>query len=85
MTRLLAMCNGDAALMMSWYGLAGSLNNTFAVFLSPIVGALSDTFGRKYVVAIGRTGAAVFFLAALLARNMAQQCFLNVLGFGIMM
>lgn len=79
------MCNGDSALMMSWFGLAGSLNNSFAVLLSPIVGSLSDAIGRKWVVAIGRTGAAMFFMSSYLARNMRQQCILNVIGFGIMM
>ena len=62
MTRLLAMCNGDAALMMSWYGLAGSLNNTFAVFLSPIVGASSfliwAVVGGAWWHAIGLTSTA---------------------------
>ena len=34
-TRLLELCNGDATLMMSWFGVAQSINNLLSVFISP--------------------------------------------------
>jgi len=45
-TRLLELCNGDATLMMSWFGVAQSINNLLSVFISPVVGSLSDAGGR---------------------------------------
>ena len=58
--RLLELCSGDATLMMSFFGLAGTFNNLFAMIISPLIGSLSDAYGRKYIVAAGRLGTALF-------------------------
>ena len=84
-TRLLALTGGDSALMMSWFGLAGSCNNVLSLLISPVVGSLSDAVGRKWLVAYGRLGTAVFFMSSYLARTMRQQFLLNVLAWGVMM
>ena len=34
--------------MMSWFGVAQSINNLLSVFISPVVGSLSDAVGRKW-------------------------------------
>ena len=73
-TRLLKLTNGDSALMMAWFGLAGSCNNTLSVVISPLVGSLSDAVGRKYLVAAGRMGTGLFFLSTIMAKTMRQQC-----------
>jgi MFS family permease len=84
-TRLLELCNGDATLMMSWYGLVQSTNNLLSVFISPLIGSLSDTYGRKYIVAAGRMGTALFFLSTWFAKSMRQQAILNILSWGVLM
>ena len=92
--RLLELCSGDATLMMSFFGLAGTFNNLFAMIISPLIGSLSDAYGRKYIVAAGRLGTALFFISTapgmpwLRAGGeaaMRAQAFLNVVSWGIIM
>ena len=84
-TRLLKLTNGDSALMMAWFGLAGSCNNTLSVAISPLVGSLSDAVGRKYLVAAGRMGTGLFFLSTIMAKTMRQQFVINVVSWGVLM
>ena len=84
-TRLLKLTNGDSALMMAWFGLAGSCNNTLSVVISPLVGSLSDAVGRKYLVAAGRMGTGLFFLSTIMAKTMRQQFVINVVSWGVLM
>lgn len=83
--RLLVLCHGDSALMTSWLGLTASCTSALGIFLSPLVGGLSDAVGRKYVVAVGRMGAALYMITSLLARTMRQQFVLVVVATGLVM
>ena len=93
-TQLLKFCQGDATLMMSWFGIAATYNNALSTLLGPVVGSLADAYGRKHLVAIGRLGAAVFFLSTAPgmpwlagggASAMRNQAILNVIAWGVMM
>ena len=41
--------------------------------------------GRKYIVAAGRLGTAMFFLSTWFANSMRQQAVLNIISWGILM
>ena len=64
------------------------------MIISPLIGSLSDAYGRKYIVAAGRLGTALFFISTapgmpwLRAGGeaaMRAQAFLNVVSWGIIM
>ena len=59
----IALCGGDTGLMARHYGTVQAMNNFFNMFGSPIVGALSDTLGRRQLLALGRCGWVCWFMA----------------------
>ena len=80
----LLLCNGDAGRFAQCLGQVWSLNSVCNLVLNPIVGALSDAIGRKYLVAATRVGLTVYFMGGLIARNTLQMMAVEVLGFGIL-
>ena len=63
-------CGGDATLVAIWYGRCVSSVNLFSTLLSPVVGSLSDTLGRKRLHAIGRFGPGCCFLSHILCQSL---------------
>ena len=59
----ISLCGGDTGLYARHYGMVQAMNNAFNMFGSPIVGALSDRFGRRYLLAAGRCGWVLWFAA----------------------
>ena len=53
------------------------------MFLSPIVGSLSDAIGRKYLLSLGRWAWAAWFLSIGHFRTLAQRGFSDLLCWGI--
>ena len=58
----LDQCQNDMGLMAMHYGWVQTVNNALHCVLSPIVGSLSDTWGRRKLHAIGRVGPMLWFL-----------------------
>jgi hypothetical protein len=56
------LCGGDTALMARHYGGVQSMNNLGNMFLSPLVGTLSDAVGRRRLLGLGRIGWVGWFL-----------------------
>ena len=58
----LEQVNGDVAQLAVHYGRTMSINNACNTFLAPVVGSLSDAWGRRTLHCMGRAGAAIFFM-----------------------
>ena len=52
----LGLYGGDPIRFGAHYGSIVSMNNLFNAFLNPIVGSLSDTYGRRWIMTAGRLG-----------------------------
>lgn len=55
-------CQGDMGMMALHYGRVQSVNNLLHCFLSPVVGSLSDSVGRRKLHAYGKLGPMLWFL-----------------------
>ena len=60
--KYLAICGGDTGTMALHMGLIRSCKNVINVFMSPIVGGLSDQYGRIPAMAFGRVGWVLIWL-----------------------
>ena len=55
-------CQGDMGMIAMHYGRVQSVNNLLHCFLSPVVGSLSDSVGRRKLHAYGKLGPMLWFL-----------------------
>jgi len=95
----LEQVNGDVARLALHYGRTMSINNACNTFIAPVVGSLSDTFGRRTLHWLGRAGAAIFFMlmplnhmrflanpgnAAVQQSVLQMRMAIEILGFGVL-
>jgi MFS family permease len=95
----LEQVNGDVARLALHYGRTMSINNACNTFIAPVVGSLSDTFGRRTLHWLGRAGAAIFFMlmplnhmrflanpgnAAVQQSVLQTRMAIEILGFGVL-
>lgn len=64
------------AIRSMWYGLCISIPNIVNIIITPILSALSDTFGRKKLIFVGALGALVFAVTAGLGILWGSLCIL---------
>jgi DHA1 family tetracycline resistance protein-like MFS transporter len=62
---------GDAVRAASWYGVFGTVWALMQFFCSPIIGMLSDRFGRRRVILLANFGLGLDYIVMALAPSMA--------------
>src|SRR5512140_3083002 len=62
---------GDLAAASHWFGLLVSLYSLMQFSFAPVIGGLSDRFGRRSVILISLAGAACAYLISALAPTLA--------------
>eukprot|EP01043_Picozoa_sp_COSAG02_P071394 COSAG02_NODE_13027_length_1458_cov_1.179544_1_plen_261_part_01 len=80
----LLLVQGDAGRFAQCMGLIWSLNSLCNLFINPIMGALSDSFSRRPIIAATRVGLTVYFWGGLLARSVPQMVAVEVLAWGVL-
>eukprot|EP01047_Picozoa_sp_COSAG01_P014544 COSAG01_NODE_710_length_14110_cov_94.506745_13_plen_349_part_00 len=86
--KLLSLCHGDVEAMANHSATISTLNSFIATFLSPIVCAFSDQFGRIPFMVSGQVGMLLWLLAqtrmaSLNQRLVAVVAFLGVMRAGV--
>ena len=83
-TLLLSLCDGQFEEMATHSATVGSVNSFLATFMSPVVCALSDQFGRIQFMAAGQLGILLFSLAQTRISSLRQRAIAVVLFHGVM-
>jgi hypothetical protein len=80
----LDLCNGDTGLMAFHYGKCALYVSVLEMFCSPVVAALSDTFGRVHFATWGRLGWIIFFSGhAIRDRSLPHRALFEAVPWGI--
>ena len=82
--KYLSICGGDTGGMAVHAGVIRSLKNVVNVFMSPIIGALSDRYGRKPMMIYGRVGWVAIWLSLPHVTNLRQWGIMEVLFTGFL-
>jgi hypothetical protein len=77
------LCGGDIARMAIDRGRTAVINNFGNMWLSPLVGRLSDSVGRKRLMMLGRTGWVVFFATLAHHRTLWSRMLAECLAWGV--
>ena len=80
----LMLCGGDASVMAVTHAKVQTINNFCNMFLQPVVGKLSDRYGRKLFLAAGKIGWVVWFALLPHTRTLAQRTALEALTWGVL-
>jgi hypothetical protein len=95
----LEQVQGDVARLALHYGRTLSINNAINTFLAPVIGSLSDAWGRYTLHWMGKAGPAIFFMlmplnhirflaspgdAAVQQSVLRMRMAIEILGFGVL-
>jgi MFS family permease len=72
--KYLALCGMDTGVMAMHAGLVRSCKSVVNMVMSPVVGALSDSYGRKPTMLYGRVGWLLIWLVIPHVRSLRQWC-----------
>lgn len=89
--------SGGAARMAKWLALSAnpsqfavaqtmlwSVNGGLEILLGPLVGSLSDTFGRKWIIVFGRVGIGLIHLGYGFSTKLWHMVASECIGFGVL-
>ena len=82
--KYLLLCGHDTGVMAIHAGLVRSLKSVVNVLMSPVVGALSDSFGRKPVMLYGRVGWVLIWLALPNVASLRQWLCAEIIFTGVL-
>eukprot|EP01048_Picozoa_sp_COSAG05_P017794 COSAG05_NODE_2492_length_2992_cov_2.006913_1_plen_493_part_00 len=82
--KYLQLCGNDTGVMAIHAGVVRSMKNVVNVVMSPIVGALSDSFGRKPMMLYGRVGWVLIWLALPSVTSLRQWLLVEIMFTGFL-
>jgi MFS family permease len=82
--KYLVMCGGDTGVMAMHAGVVRSCKSVVNVLMSPIVGGLSDSFGRKPMMLYGRFGWVMIWLVLPRVRSLRQWLWVEIIFTGFL-